>query len=130
MITPEPLPCSCWLCTSMVTTLGWIRAAAPLIVPSTLAAAGAVWLVCGRLLTTVVLPLSSSAATVPAPTPPPTTAATTAAMMIARDRPDRGWSLPPGSGGSLGGGGPNPGYVVAGGGAYVQVAPLGCSLPG
>src|SRR5882757_1898467 len=116
MITPEPLPWACWLLTSIVTTLAWILAAAALIEPSIFAADGAVWVFCGRLLTTVVLPLLSKAATVPAPMPPPTRAAVTAAMTMVRERPDRGCSGsfgpagpvgPPGPGGSTGPNGPN-----------------------
>src|SRR5215475_5171790 len=117
MTTPEPLPCSFCPATSMVTTLGWILAAAPVIDPSILAAAGAVCVVCGRALMTVVLPLSLNAATVPAPIAPPTTAAVTAATSTVRERPGRGGS-------GLGG----PGYT--GGGEYVQVAPPWYSLPG
>src|SRR6266498_4055508 len=83
MMTPDPLPCSCDPRTSIVTTLGWMCAAAALIEPSIFAAMGAVWFVCGRLATVVVLPLSN-AATVPAPMPPPTTAAVTAAMRAVR----------------------------------------------
>src|SRR6266487_2776583 len=111
MITPDPLPCSLCPATSIVTTLGWIFAAAALIVPSSFAAAGAVWVVCGRLFTTVVLPLSSKAATVPAPTPPPTRAAVTAATMTDRLRPDPDSGCP-GSGSAAGG--PNPGGMGGG----------------
>src|SRR5262252_10421675 len=118
MTTPEPLPCSFCPDTSMVTTLGWILAAAAVIDPSILAVAGAVCVVCGMALTTVVLPLSLNVATVPAPIAPPTTAAVTAVMKTERERPGRGGS-------GLGG----PWY--AGGGEYVQVAPpWGYSLPG
>src|SRR4051794_16537167 len=83
MMTPDPLPCSCDPVTSIVTTLGWMWAAAPLIDPSTFAAMGAVWFVCGRLPTVVVL-LLPNAPRVPAPMPPPTTAAVTAAMRAVR----------------------------------------------
>ena len=83
MITPEPVPCSWLPVTLIVTTLGWILAAAPVTVPSTLAVVGAPWVL-------VVMPaelfrsLWSTSATVPAPMPPPTIAATTAAIRTVR----------------------------------------------
>src|SRR3954452_10429137 len=105
MMTPEPVPWALPPATSMVTTLGWIRAAAALTVPSTFAAIGAFCVVCGRLVTVVVLP-SSSAATVPAPMPPPTTAAVTAATRTVRPGRDlagaSGDGVPYGGGGSVG----------------------------
>src|SRR4029078_2493402 len=85
MMTPVPVPDSCDPDTEMVTTLGWIFAAAPAMVQSALAVTGAVAVVVLTLEATVVLLLlSSTRATVPAPTPAPTRAAVTAATKIER----------------------------------------------
>src|SRR5215831_14678363 len=86
MMTPVPVPDSCDPDTEMVTTLGWIFAAAPATVPSVLAVTGALAVVVFTLEATVplLLLLSSTRATVPAPTPAPTRAAVTAAMKIVR----------------------------------------------
>src|SRR5262249_7225634 len=73
--------------TEMVTTLGWIFAAAPATVPSVFGLTGALAVVVLRLEETVpllLLLLSSTRATVPAPTPAPTRAAVTAATKIVR----------------------------------------------
>ena len=58
MITPEPVPDSCWPVTSMVTTLGRILAAAAPMVPSSWAAGAPVALVILRPVLTE-LPLCS-----------------------------------------------------------------------
>src|SRR5690348_6213318 len=120
MMTPVPVPDSCDPDTEMVTTLGWIFAAAPATVPSALAVTGAVAVVVLTLEATVVLLLlSSTRATVPAPTPAPTRAAVTAATKMVRI-----WRC---LGGFVAGGayGPNAGEDGGSG----SVSKLGCSKP-